>query len=863
MLKTDYNIPIFEDTDAADLNKYSNEMANALKTQINNTNNEIKEIDKKVVDAVDKFTEPLSYKGQLSTIQDLPISATNGDIYNVTSENKNYIYNGTNWVEYSSTLDLTYLENNTKTTQTTEVSEELTIENCAGVKGKLDIKSGKSEQATSTTGKNICPNNWELGEYNTTGEKGDSEDRIRIPYLVPCKPNTTYYANTYISDNTYDIKFILRCYDSSKTFIRNYSAINNGATFTTQENEYFISLTLYDVKSTTSDILNLVKTGVVKPFICLDSETDKTYTEFTPNSPSPDYPSRIRNVGDNINLAQPTTNLWFNGVTMKFSDNANTYGFVAKVIPNTDYIIHKKNKGNRFIIASASAYPQNNTDVVRNIFTSNHDLTEYTFKTKDNENYIFVGVYYGTNQEEINQAMAEFKIEEGSIPTPYTPYNCGSADFKITGKNKLKITSFVNRTTDGVTFTAKFDIKGNLEYINAVGNSTTGYRDIMRVDISNLPEGKYKINGLGTDKVIRYVLLKGNNAEPKIITTNTDVEFTQDSASPYLHFRIDLYMAGEVNATIKPMIRPSIITDNTYEPYQEQIKSFPFTEGQVIHKDDYIMNNESHQNRKTVIINGTENISYENNMILIKETGLNQKKYKNGGKCISNYFKYVSPNSGNGIWIGNETPIIIQDSKFTSATSFITWAKARYEEGTPLEIEYDLAEEIVTPLTKEQEQAYYELQHLLMYEGYTSIECIDEIKPDIQLTYWYNNELNKSYGERFDKVEENINELEKREIYSTEEQVIGSWIDNKPLYRKTIDVGNLPNATTKNISFNILNLKNIIKIEGYAKGPNYWLPIPYSNITVMCNSSVVGITTTIDRSNCTGFITLYYTKTTD
>ena len=91
-------------------------------------------------------------------LEDLPSEAESGNIYSVTSENKNYIYNGTIWVEYSSTLDLTYLENNTKTTQTTEVSEELTIENCAGVKGKLDIKSGKTIQEEGTpSSDNIIP----------------------------------------------------------------------------------------------------------------------------------------------------------------------------------------------------------------------------------------------------------------------------------------------------------------------------------------------------------------------------------------------------------------------------------------------------------------------------------------------------------------------------------------------------------------------------------------------------------------------------------------------------------------------------------------------------------------------------------
>lgn len=135
------------------------------------------------------------------------------------------------------------------------------------------------------------------------------------------------------------------------------------------------------------------------------------------------------------------------------------------------------------------------------------------------------------------------------------------------GKNKLKIENFIDRTTNGVTFTAKYDTNGGLEYINATGNSTTGYKDIIRVDISSLPAGNYIINGLGTNKVIRYVLLKQGDTDAKIINTNTDVAFTQDSSSPYVAFRIDLCQAGKIDCQIKPMIRLSTETDNTYEPY--------------------------------------------------------------------------------------------------------------------------------------------------------------------------------------------------------------------------------------------------------------------------------------------------------
>lgn len=559
---------------------------------------------------------------------------------------------------------MTYLENNTKTTQTTEVSEELTIENCAGVKGKLDIKSGKSEQETSTQGKNLCV----LGQatytnigvnvsidnsrytLNGTTTAGGNFFKVRddISYSGLILIGT-FSAGTY----TYSSKIVSGSFKTISggtfaTYLRN----SNNTLILAHANsfDYTKSFTLLEETTLYLQIFSNIENigGTFKNTIIQvqieEGETSTDYEASTPNMPSPDYPSRIRNVGED-----------------------------------------------------------------------------------------------------------------------------GSADFKITGKNKLKITSFVNRTTDGVTFTAKFDKKGNLEYINAVGNSTTGYRDIMRVDISNLPEGKYKINGLGTDKVIRYVLLKGNNAEPKIITTNTDVEFTQDSASPYLHFRIDLYMAGEVNATIKPMIRPSIITDNTYEPYQEQIKSFPFTEGQVLHKGDYLASDGIHQKKKTLVLTGNEtwNLGKNANSLTYFFTNAgfvsakNQNILCNSLTPITNLWNEAE--NKDLICIRSKLDllnIMLSDTTINTVESFKAWLVSKYNNGTPVTIEYELAEEIVIPYTEEQEEARYEMQHLLMYEGYTQITCIDEIKPDIQGTYYFNNELNNSYGERFDKVEDSINELE-------------------------------------------------------------------------------------------------------
>lgn len=89
MTRTDYNLPVLEDTDVADLNNYTSELADALKEQI------------------DRFGNPLTFRGVVSTLNDLPQNAAAGDIYNVTSINKNYVYSGTEWLEYSDAINNT------------------------------------------------------------------------------------------------------------------------------------------------------------------------------------------------------------------------------------------------------------------------------------------------------------------------------------------------------------------------------------------------------------------------------------------------------------------------------------------------------------------------------------------------------------------------------------------------------------------------------------------------------------------------------------------------------------------------------------------------------------------------------------
>lgn len=56
--------------------------------------------------------------------------------------------------------------------------------------------------------------------------------------------------------------------------------------------------------------------------------------------------------------------------------------------------------------------------------------------------------------------------------------------------------------------------------------------------------------------------------------------------------------------------------------------------------------------------------------------------------------------------------------------------------------------------------------------------------------------------------------------YSTEEQVVGTWIDGKPIYQKTVSCGNFQSQTTRTIPHGISNLDKVIQTSWFGKADN-------------------------------------------
>ena len=104
------------------------------------------------------------------------------------------------------------------------------------------------------------------------------------------------------------------------------------------------------------------------------------------------------------------------------------------------------------------------------------------------------------------------------------------------------------------------------------------------------------------------------------------------------------------------------------------------------------------------------------------------------------------------------------------------------------------------------------------------------------------------------------------EDYSTLEVNTGmKWIDGSTIYKKTVNLGTLPSGS-KNVAHGISNLAYVIKSEGYATNTTILLPLPYVATTIssqigfnIYNGNIV-VQTGSDRTGYSGYLTLYYTK---
>lgn len=109
--------------------------------------------------------------------------------------------------------------------------------------------------------------------------------------------------------------------------------------------------------------------------------------------------------------------------------------------------------------------------------------------------------------------------------------------------------------------------------------------------------------------------------------------------------------------------------------------------------------------------------------------------------------------------------------------------------------------------------------------------------------------------------------------YSTTEKIVGTWIDGKPLYQKTINFGALPNTTTKSVNHGISNFGILVSARGaFWNSSKSSGAVPFAwpasltgssdnNVSCSVTPTQVLVATGTDMSSYTNcYVTLQYTK---
>lgn len=114
-----------------------------------------------------------------------------------------------------------------------------------------------------------------------------------------------------------------------------------------------------------------------------------------------------------------------------------------------------------------------------------------------------------------------------------------------------------------------------------------------------------------------------------------------------------------------------------------------------------------------------------------------------------------------------------------------------------------------------------------------------------------------------------IPRYETANTYSTTEQRIGTWINDKSIYRRVFNIGNVsPSATS--VLGSISNLDAVISMFGACNSNGLWLPIPRTHVSDVIFQNYVYIDNGSVKIGCGsgsaisyGYLIIEYTKTTD
>ena len=612
--------------------------------------------------------------------------------------------------------------------------EYIHVEDSSNCRAKIGI-GGNSEQETSTQTENY------VDDREARGKTISQATSLYLP-IINLKAGDNYYFKIFDKDNQLlqnSMYLAVEFYDVNKTKIQD-GPLGFPKSFTEEAvTKIKYAKIYYNGNDTDKAIGNTVIKKIGLKITSNASADDIDL--FVPNMPSPDYPSEIKTVGSNVNLAnlgekaQYTSSgftvSWKDSV-FKMSGTASTNLTIPAIVTGVTNAINLGNfkagtytvsrkilNGNVINAKGSGIYLRSSNGMIASIYIASiKDRASFTL-TEDTNIYIYAFIDSGTQYSDLEIGI---KIAEGTEVGEYSKYGQGSV--KVTKCNKnlfdknadnlpalsgeygLALSNFINESLLGKTVTLSF-------------NTTMYFIEFASRESSGLVLFKYNSNYLTFEVTQELLDLKDERylfiqQEKGVWISRKDTQLTYD---------IQL----EEGTTATP-----------YEEHQEQSYIMPTQQpmrsiGDI--RDTFIKKENKWYERHYVqrlILNGTEGWNYDknNNRFYFAKAG-----NKGSGYIMSSHYLRGDTTKQNNtceIW---SSAILFRDERFTEREDFKNMIKAKYDEGIPVYVDYVLAEPLDIECTEEQSKILDELENARTYKNVTNIYSTDEISPIIDLDY--------------------------------------------------------------------------------------------------------------------------------
>lgn len=723
MKNIDYDIPIFESNDLADLDLYSEKMATAIKGQIDKITTNV---DGKVTEIQDNIEEI----NKKDTEQDNKIVELQNEKIELEKELKEIQEDF-----YQSSI------------RGQASGEYIHVEDSSGARCKIGIGGNHKQEIYSGKNKYPLPNEQTINGIKVSHNKDGTFNLIGTAtaetFITVSTTNILNDKKVYtISKNTTNIAMVGYEYNIN-TWLQTFVSIGKSEkskTFTYNKNSN-MTRNVLQINIANGTVLN--ETNIKIMLEENSNETEwKPYVGGIP-APNPDYPSEIKTVGSNINLFNAYSsdlsyylrNTDKEKYTINNSNSIKVEGTevswnrveitISNLKPNTKYTITSQitniTQGWAGLLCD---YGNNSVQYVSNKEKFNAKITIVTDENGKVKLQLFTN--YTSTVQNSSAIFDDIKLVEGTEVGEYSKYGQGSVKVTKCNKNIAKDITYTEQVTkySRIIYATYTLIKGKTYYFS------------FDTDNSGLQVYRQSPSALGLENANVYSFtcdgkrksFYGVASKTKTITMEVINRLSDSSNTPVTcsNFMI------------------STLEDISHEPHQEQSYIIP-TQQEMLEGDYFDWDNEEevHVWEKLVfkgnenwnlddIYNGIAQFSLSVNAVYINE-------YDTVIRTMSNYFKGVGFDSSwlidNCVTIRKNSRVRIMISKYTTVEQFKTWLKSKYDEGTPVIVYYKLATPKRLPFTEEQKEIEKELNNARTYKNVTNIYTTDEVSPAIELNY--------------------------------------------------------------------------------------------------------------------------------